>query len=124
MTEYFRITGRNLIPFDALATGAADGRYHLGAPPAGMDEPMTEAEVRAVLPRLPQKIRGHALKRGLSKITFPFTIQGSSDPDMEDARHDLTETLEDGRLYIETQGARGTRAVLQSKSDNAVQQSY
>jgi len=124
MTEYFRITGRNLIPFDALATGAADERYHLKAPPGGMDEPMTEAEVKAVIGRLPQKIRGHALKYGLSKITFPFTIQGSSDPDMEGARHDVTETLEDGQLYIETKGARGTQAVLQSKSDNAVNQSY
>jgi len=124
MTEYFRITGRNPIPFDALATGAADERYHLKTPQTGMDEPMTDAEVRAVLPRLPQKIRGHALQHGLSKITFPFSIKGSSDPDMEDARHDLTETLEDGRLYIETKGARGTRAVLQSKSNNAVAQSY
>jgi len=124
MTEYFRITGRNLIPFDALATGAADDRYHLKRPQTGMDEPMTEAEVKAVIGRLPQKIRGHALKRGLSKITFPFTIQGSSDPDMEDARHDVTETLEDGQLYIETKGARGTQAVLQNKADAAVNQSY
>jgi len=124
MTEYFRITGRNLIPFDALATGAADDRYHLKRPQTGMDEPMTEAEVRAVLPRLPQKIRGHALQHGLSKITFPFTIKGSSDPDMEDARHDLTETLEDGNRYIQTKGTMGNLAVLQSKSDNAVAQSY
>ena len=124
MTEYFRITGLNLIPFDTQAIVGADHRYALGQSPGGMDEPMTEAEVRAVLPRLPQKIRGHALKRGLSKITFPFSIQGSSDPDMEDARHDLTETLEAGRLYIETRGARGTQAVLQNKADAAVNQSY
>jgi len=118
MTEYFRITGRNLIPFDTQAIVGADHRYVLGQSPGGMDEPMTEAEVRAVLPRLPQKIRGHALKRGLSKITFPFSIKGSSDPDMEDARHDLTETLEDGALYIATQGARGTRAALMVKANN------
>jgi len=124
MTEYFRITGLNLIPFDTQAIVGADHRYVLGQSPGGMDEPMTEAEVRAVLPRLPQKIRGHALKRGLSKITFPFTIKGASDPDMEDARHALTETLEAGQLYIETEGARGTRAVLQNKADAAVNQSY
>jgi len=124
MTEYFRITGLNLIPFDTQAIVGADHRYVLGQSPGGMDEPLTEAEVKAVVGRLPQKVRGHALKYGLSKITFPFTIKGSSDPDMEDARHDLTETLEAGRLYIETKGARGTRAVLQNKADAAVNQSY
>jgi len=130
MTEYFRITGLNLIPFDAQVTPATDVRYTLAGSPKGMDEPLSKEAVRAVVPRLPREVRGHALKRGLSRITFPFSIQGYGataiirDGDMEDARHDLTETLEDGQLYIATQGARGTRAVLRYQADGASQASY
>jgi len=43
---------------------------------------------------------------------------------MEDAEHDLRETLEDTMLYFATRGIRGTRAQLQVKSDNAAASSY
>lgn len=122
MTEFFRITGLNLIDFDQGATG----RYRLkhGEPPRGMSKILTRAEVLSILPKLPKGVRGHVLAKGLSRITFPFNIQGTSDADMEDAFHDFTETLEDGQLFIESEKAKGTQTVLYVKSDGAVGHSF
>lgn len=122
MTEYFRITGLNNIHFDEGATGPY--RVTGGSPPVGMSEPLTRQEVLGILPRLPVGIRSYVLSRadekqgGLSRITCQINIQGGSDTLMEQYRHELTETLEAAGLYIETRGARGTRAVLRYKMDN------
>jgi len=118
MTEYFRITGLNNINFDEAATGPY--RLSGGSPPAGMSEPLSDQEVLGILPRLPLRIRPHVLEHGLSIITCQINIQGGSDTLMEQYRHDLSETLEAAGLFIETRGARGTRAVLRYKMDNVV----
>lgn len=116
MTEYFRITGLNNINFDQ----AIAGPYRLtgGSPPVGMSEPLSREEVLGILPRLPLGIRPHVLEHGLSIITCQINIQAGTDTLMEQYRHDLTETLEDAALYIETRKERGTRAVLRYKMDN------
>lgn len=122
MTEYFRIEGLNNINFDLGATGP----YRLTdrVPPTGLSTPLTRDEVLMQATRLPLGIRGHALNRGMSIVTIYINIQGDTDPLMEAYEHDLNETLVDGGLYIETQGARGTRAVLRLKADGAVTNSY
>ena len=126
MTEYFRIEGKNDIKFDEGATGP----YTLarGNPPRDMSRTLTRQEVISELGRLPLGIRGHALNRGMSMATFPFNVQATAaaftDVAMEQALHDLKETLNEGELYIESESARGTQAVLRYKSDGAVQNSY
>jgi hypothetical protein len=129
MVEYFRITGLNNILFDQAAA-AANNRYRLvrGQSPKGIDKPLTKEEAIPFLRNIPTETKSHILGRPgehvMSVITFPFSIQGTSDADMEDAEHDLRETLEDGKLYIKTKGARGTRAVLEMQSNNAAARSY
>lgn len=131
MTEYFRIEGKNLIDFDRFSVAGTIPIYLLNkaVPPGDMSKPLTRQEIVSMLPRLPLGIRGHALNRGMSQITFPFSIQpdieaGQGDREMEQALHDLKETLNEGQLHIESEDARGTQAVLHYKSDNAVQHSY
>jgi len=89
---------------------------------------LTKEQAIPFLRNVPTEIKSHILGRPgehvMSVITFPFSIQGTSDADMEDAEHDLRETLEDGKLYIKTKGARGTRAVLEMQSNNAAARSY
>jgi len=123
MTEYFRVTGLNDIVFD----GAPSTRnYDINGIPEGMSEPLTREEVLSVVDNLPLEIRGHALGRGLSIITVPFQVWGTSesDSDLEDNLHDIHETLEDAKLYIATQGAQGTRTEFQFQLDGATQSSY
>lgn len=122
MTEYFRIEGLNDINFDEGSTGPY--RLGQGVPPRDLSRPLTRQEIVAFLPALPRGIRTHALNREMSKVTFPFDIQGDNDVEMEQALHDLVETLRAGQAFIESESARGTRAVLRYKADNAVQDSY
>ncbi len=124
MTEYFRIEGLHTIDYDLGATPTGRYRLTVNRPPTGLSKPLTRQEVLMNLARLPQGVRGHALNRGMSVVTITMNIQGSTDADMEDAEHDLNETLVDAALYIETQGARGTRPVLRVKADGAVMNSY
>ncbi|HUV74816.1 MAG TPA: hypothetical protein VMW79_10940 [Anaerolineae bacterium] len=126
MTEYFRIEGTNLIDFDRQMVSATAPIYNLGErrPPRDMSKPMTQQEIVMALPSLPLGVRGHALNRGMSMVTFPFDIQAGSDVAMEQALHDLAQTLNDGQLHIESEDARGTQAVVHYKANNAVQHSY
>ncbi len=132
MVEYFRITGLNNILFDQAAAGPPNDRYRLvrGISPTGISEPLTRQEAMGHLPKLPEEIRSHILgapddhEHVLSIISFPFSIQGQNDADMEDALHDLNETLQDTSLYFRTRGARGTEAILRLQTNNASQSSY
>lgn len=122
MTEYCRIEGLNDINFDQGATGP----YRLtgGRPPKGLDKELTRQEIISRLSSIPEGIAGYILDRGLSVITITFNVQGDTDAEMEQYRHDLTETLVDAALYIETNGARGTTAAFRYKMDNAAEDSY
>jgi hypothetical protein len=116
-TDTFQITGLNTIDFTT-------NKYNLQGEPTGMSRPLTKAQILQMIARLPEKIRGHVLKMGLSVISFEFDIIGSSGTDMEDAEHDLLETLQDTLLYFSTVGARGTKGQLQFKKDGASATSY
>lgn len=120
MADTLEISGKNTISF------ASGQRWQLygQARPRGMSDPFSRQEVEREIRKLPLEIRSHALQMGLSKITFPFNIEGSSGADMEDALHDLIETLEDGALHIATRGARGTKAQIKYKKDGASADSY
>lgn len=122
MTEYFRIEGLNDINFDQAATGPY--RLTRNEPPRNTSSPLTRDQVLMELTRLPKGVRGQALNRGMSKVSFPFNIQADTDALMEAYLHDFTKTLQDGQLYIETEGVRGTQAVLRSKTDGAASDSY
>jgi len=123
MTEYFRINGLNNIVFDGVLSTR---NYDISGPVEGMSDPLTREEVVSVVDNLPLEIRGHVLGHGLSIITVPFQVWGTaeSDSDLEDNLHDIHETMEDAKLYIGTEGARGTRAVFRFQLDNASQSSY
>jgi hypothetical protein len=116
-TDTFQITGLNTIDFTT-------SKYNLQSEPTGMSRPLTKAQVLQMIGRPPLEIRGHVLKHGLSVINFEFDIVGSSGADMEDAEHDLLETLQDTLLYFSTRGARGTKGQLQFKKDGASATSY
>jgi len=122
VTEYFRITGKNDILFDAGPMG--NYLFTKGRPPRKLSTILTRKEVLAVLPRLPLGIRPTALQHGLSVITMEVNIRGATDTEMESLEHDLIETLVETDLFFSSQGARGTRAVLTVKSDGAVATSY
>lgn len=124
MADTFRITGLNNILFDSGPTGT----YKLQSPVEGMSRPVTRARTLAMLSRFPQQIRSHILGRHpeypMSIISFEFDIDAASGTAMEDAVHDLQETLQDTLLYFSTRGARGTEAVLEFKKSGASATSY
>lgn len=126
MTEYFRInSSTNNIQFDQAASG---GKYALTPGTVrGLSTVKNRDETLRIIGNLPLEIRSAVLANGRGKcsvIEFEFDIVGTSDADMEDAEHDLIETLEDAAFYWASIGGRGNRAQLQVKSSGAASSSY
>lgn len=115
-------SGNIIFSVDGGAPSASIGYLSKKKAPLRMSGPLRVKDIPKEIDS--PEILSHLMNHGFSEIVVPLHIAGTDDADMEAKVRDLNEVLEDAKLYIESRGGRGARAVFEYKTDGAADISY